>query len=291
MTTFEVLKQYADRLSADMELDLIISDRYGILEKENASNQKGIINGWHNNPYCLAIKSNEKLWKRCVALKKYRDKKLLENPTPNWHICYCGVAEYVVPVVFNKTLIVEILVTGFKGELPLKLANILSKRTNLPFDELKALHNDLKIITEDITKKLDAYLMPIKELILKIAEETKEEYFFSSDNANNISVQYVKQGLDFINNNFNKGINATSVAKHCNVSLSYLQHLFSQYHSRGVSHEILYQRIEMACYMLKNTKATVREIALKCGFNNVDYFSVAFKKALGITPLKYRNKS
>ena len=59
MTTFEVLKQYADRLSADMELDLIISDRYGIFEKENASNKKGIINGWHNNPYCLAIKSNE----------------------------------------------------------------------------------------------------------------------------------------------------------------------------------------------------------------------------------------
>ncbi len=289
VSTDKIIEQYANRISEDLNLNLIISDRYGILSKENPTKGIGIINGWHNGEYCLNIKSDYKLWKRCVALKTKRDKKLLLNYTPRWHICYCGVAEYVVPVVFNGVLIAEISATGYRAELSEKMQLILSRRINLPRDEFQRLHNNLKNKEDLKTKTLDEYLLPIKEMILKIAAENEDKFFFSSSNIKDASVQYVMKALDYIGENFSHSITAKDVAEYCNVNLSYLQHLFSKFHIRGVFGEILFKRMEKACYMLKNTSCSVKEIALNCGFNNIDYFSVAFKKQCGISPLKYRN--
>ena len=288
MNIDEIIEGYADRLSKDKGLDIIINDRYSLLKNGKINNSCGIINGWHNNPYCLKIKSNKSLWNRCVYLKQFRDKKLVESPLANWHVCYCGVAEYVIPVVFNKILIAEIAVTGFKGELSSRMADVLSKRINVKKYELLSDFNNLLEIKNNTAEMLNSYLLPIKELILKIASEKQKEGAFLILDAKNPSLQYVTMALDFINNNFKKSITAFDVAKHCNLSLSYLQHLFSQHHIRGVFGEILFKRIETACYMLKNTSCSVKEIALNCGFNNVDYFSVAFKKQCGIPPLKYR---
>lgn len=288
MNIDEIIEQYALRLSRDKNLNIIINDRYSLLKKDKINNPNGIINGWHNNPYCLKIKSNKALWNRCVYLKQVRDKKIMQNPIADWHVCYCGVAEYVIPIVFNKILIAEIAVTGFKGELSQKMTNILSNRVNLKKEDFLREFNNLSKIKSDTSLMLNDYLLPIKELILQVANEKQKEGVFLKSDVETSSMQYVTKALDFINNNFKKPISAIDVAKHCNLSLSYLKHLFSEYHIRGVFGEILFKRIELACYMLKNTNCSVKEIALTVGFNNVDYFSTAFKKYCGVSPLKYR---
>lgn len=287
MNLEEIIENYGARLSADKGFDIIINDRYGLLKNSKANNFNGIINGWHNNPYCMKIKSDIKLWKRCVFLKRLRDKKIINNPIPNWHICYCGVAEYVIPIVFNGVLISEISVTGFKGKLAQSMIDILCKRTSFQREEFLRDYNSLLEITNDMERILNEYLLPIKELILKIADENQTKGIFFNKTENS-SVEYITKALDYINNNFTKSITANDVAKHCNLSLSHLQHLFGKYHIRGVFAEILYKRIEMACYMLKNTNCSVKEIALNSGFNNVDYFSTAFKRQYGVSPLKYK---
>lgn len=289
MNLEEIIENYGARLSEDKGLDIIINDRYGLLKNSKANNFNGIINGWHNNPYCMKIKSDIKLWNRCVFLKRLRDKKLVNNPIPDWHICYCGVAEYVIPIMFNGVLISEISVTGFKGKLSQSMIDILCKRTNTQREDFLKDYNKLLEIIGDMEQALEEYLLPIKELILKIADQKQREGVFLN-NTDNTSGDYITNALDFINNNFTKSITAADVAKHCNLSLSHLQHLFGKYHARGVFAEILYKRIEMACYMLKNTNCSVKEIALNCGFNNVDYFSTAFKKQCGVPPLKYKNR-
>lgn len=289
MSIEEIIEGYGARLSKDKGLDIIINDRYGLIKKSEANNFNGIINGWHNHPYCMRIKSNRKLWNRCVYLKRLRDKKLIKNPIPDWHICYCGVAEYVIPVVFNGLLISEISVTGFKGGLSQKMTDILVDRTNSAGEDFLKDYDRLLEITDGLSQMLNEYLLSIKELILKVASEKQQSNMFFGGEEKTTG-EYVTKALDFINNNFTKPITATDVAKHCSLSLSHLQHLFSKYHIRGVFAEILYKRIEMACYMLKNTDCSVKQIALTCGFNNVDYFSTAFKKQCGTTPLKYRKR-
>lgn len=288
MSKTEIIEKYLNRLGEDLGLDILISDYYGLLcPKDDFRNDK-IIGGWHNNPYCLKIKSDSALWKRCAYLKRYRNQKHIKSPEPDWHICYCGVAEYVIPVIFGGVLIAEISVTGFKGELRKGIERVLSKRLDT---DVAALHNQLKEITDGLGDKLNSYLLPVKEMILNIAEENGDRSLFLRQKVGDPSAEYVKTALDYINDNFASLITANDVARHCNLSLSYLKHLFGKFHLRGVSAEIQHLKIEMACDLLKNTTQSVRAIALKCGFKNVDYFSVAFKKATGTPPLKYRKEN
>ena len=70
MNIDEIIEGYADRLSKDKGLDIIINDRYSLLKNGKINNSCGIINGWHNNPYCLKIKSNKNITKFFKVLEK-----------------------------------------------------------------------------------------------------------------------------------------------------------------------------------------------------------------------------
>jgi AraC-like DNA-binding protein len=67
-----------------------------------------------------------------------------------------------------------------------------------------------------------------------------------------------------------------------------LQHLFIEFSSDGIASAIRRKRIERACRYLIETDRSIKDIAFSCGFYNTDYFSVAFKKSTGTSPLKFR---
>lgn len=54
---------------------------------------------------------------------------------------------------------------------------------------------------------------------------------------------------------------------------------------------ILEIRIATAKNLLENSDLTVSEIAVKCGMENLPYFSTVFKKAVGMTPSQYKSMS
>jgi AraC family transcriptional regulator len=77
---------------------------------------------------------------------------------------------------------------------------------------------------------------------------------------------------------------------------------FSKYHFNRIFHSIVREtpfqfiqrvRIEKAAMlMLTNTKMTISEVALKCGFPDISVFSRNFKNCFGVSPTRYRsNKS
>ncbi|CCQ97504.1 hypothetical protein CULT_650008 [[Clostridium] ultunense Esp] len=39
-----------------------------------------------------------------------------------------------------------------------------------------------------------------------------------------------------------------------------------------------------------HTNLSLLEIALSVGYNNQNYYNIAFKRITGVTPLKYRNQ-
>ena len=47
-------------------------------------------------------------------------------------------------------------------------------------------------------------------------------------------------------------------------------------------------RLEIAAKQLKETSLNIIDISTNCGFNNHSYFTRAFKKKYGMSPLKYR---
>ena len=74
-----------------------------------------------------------------------------------------------------------------------------------------------------------------------------------------------------------------------NFSRSYISRLFRENTGSSFCEYITAFRLEKACIMLKKANVTVLETALACGFSSVSYFIQVFKRAMGVTPLKYRN--
>ncbi len=99
----------------------------------------------------------------------------------------------------------------------------------------------------------------------------------------------VRDVLEYLERHFREPIRLTDIAVRFNISPSGLIKKFRR--SVGVLPQryLIDLRIRQAKRYLVDTSMTVSEIAEKTGFENVYYFSKAFKKETGYTPSEYRN--
>ncbi|MDD5946188.1 MAG: AraC family transcriptional regulator [Oscillospiraceae bacterium] len=75
-----------------------------------------------------------------------------------------------------------------------------------------------------------------------------------------------------------------------NVSRTHLHRIYQETFGVGCHTDVLQSRLLHAMDMLVGTDASVREIALACGFENDITFMRAFKKHRGCTPTTYRHE-
>ncbi|MEG1211443.1 MAG: HTH-type transcriptional activator RhaR [Leclercia sp.] len=58
-----------------------------------------------------------------------------------------------------------------------------------------------------------------------------------------------------------------------------------------VNHYLRQLRICHAQYLLQHTELMVSEVAMQCGFEDSNYFSVVFNREVGMTPVQWRHRS
>ncbi|MCR5108838.1 MAG: response regulator [Lachnospiraceae bacterium] len=71
-------------------------------------------------------------------------------------------------------------------------------------------------------------------------------------------------------------------------SREYISKLYKVKYGIGIYEDLSRIRMERACDLLKDQENQVRDIALRVGFSDTNYFSRAFRKYTGITPTEYR---
>lgn len=67
-----------------------------------------------------------------------------------------------------------------------------------------------------------------------------------------------------------------------------LRTLFWQYYGQPPKKYIMSAKLDMACFMLKNTNKTIGEISDSIGFSSQFHFSRVFRETMGITPNCWR---
>lgn len=287
-----ILKQYLDILTQDTGWQIILEDYYNILRPFDVIAAYLSDRNWHTNPYCLKIKKEGRLINRCVALKPAMRRNTKKRGKPGWDVCYCGVAEYTIPIFIGDIHIATICAAGFYSDLSDRMMELLSRRTNVTKEEFCNLRKSaLRLRDQNIEEKLCGYLLPAAELIKALAQENPLIVASDGVPAPSLKQQYVFVALEYIEKHYLENILPDDVANHCHISLSYLQHLFLDFLGEGVASVIRRKRLEQACRLLVETDRSVKNIALTCGFRNPDYFSVIFRRNYHVSPLAFKKEA
>lgn len=99
---------------------------------------------------------------------------------------------------------------------------------------------------------------------------------------------YMSEAVEYINRNFLRDVDIDEICAAVHISKYYFCRRFKQETGMTVMEYILKMRIVMAKEMLVKEKCSVTEVASRCGFSSLSYFSRVFKENVGMSPYAYR---
>ena len=91
-----------------------------------------------------------------------------------------------------------------------------------------------------------------------------------------------------IHEEYAQHLSLESIAKSLHFTPNYLGTVFKTVRKMSVNSYLMQVRMEKACELLRESKDSVNDIALACGFGSITYFHASFKKNYGQTPQEYR---
>lgn len=94
--------------------------------------------------------------------------------------------------------------------------------------------------------------------------------------------------LSYIEEHFTEKISLSDIAVLVHLTEKHLSKKFQIEVGTSFSNYILDKRLNLAKTILASSSSTISETAFKSGFNSIEYFSKAFKKATGMSPKKYQ---
>lgn len=129
-----------------------------------------------------------------------------------------------------------------------------------------------------------------KDILLKPVEpeqfvETMERVlgYRYSDN------QIFNKIVEYINYNYQKNIELKECAEKYHTSPNYIARMFKKYYGISFITYLNSLRIKKAQELLRNTDLSIKEIAYKVGYNNLNYFYKIFKRNMEATPKDFKN--
>ena len=97
----------------------------------------------------------------------------------------------------------------------------------------------------------------------------------------------IKEYLDI---NYSEPITLDTLTELTHMNKYYMAHSFAKYTGQSPIQYLNQRRMEAACTLLKDTDHSISSISSAVGFSSQSYFTQAFRKKYGMTPIKYRQE-
>lgn len=97
-----------------------------------------------------------------------------------------------------------------------------------------------------------------------------------------------KQAIEYMHKHYAEQISVESTAEAIGISKTYFSQTFKKETGHSFSEWMQKYRMQKACELLTNTNFKIYEISEMVGFADQAYFSVIFKKQLGVSPYQFR---
>jgi len=104
-----------------------------------------------------------------------------------------------------------------------------------------------------------------------------------------IKRDYTRRAIQYIKEHYAENIQVHSIAEALKMSESHLSKVFRETMHNTIGEYLTQYRIKEACRLLRNPDNRVNEVSEKVGYTDQRYFSVSFKRIMGVTPVNFRD--
>jgi AraC-like DNA-binding protein len=127
----------------------------------------------------------------------------------------------------------------------------------------------------------------LNELLLRLMQTQARHLFIEQAQRymNNHRLAYV---IYYIREHLTEKLNMDKLSSMACMSRPHFFRSFKKEFGISPLEFILEERIKMACRLLHQARYTVMDVALRCGFNNLNHFVDIFRRITGHTPANYR---
>ena len=105
-----------------------------------------------------------------------------------------------------------------------------------------------------------------------------------------MSDYYIKEAMNYIEQNFQNNISIEDIAAVCGINRSYFGKIFRNIVGQSPQEFLMNYRMIKATELLKLTSLSIADIGSAVGYENQLHFSRAFKNVYGISPREWRNQ-
>lgn len=181
---------------------------------------------------------------------------------------------------------------GFSGARAGKYLSDIGLSSNNPVFQCEKIEELKKIILQmfqyqNLSVANQYHLQGLLYEFLAILADGMKMDDLENDNDDNT---YVRAAVNFIRNNYYRGITVAEIAEHVSVNRSYLYKLFEQTFGMSPKEFLTRFQISRAKELLTWSDITIESVAWSCGYKDALAFSKVFKKMMGVSPTTYRKE-
>jgi AraC-like DNA-binding protein len=163
---------------------------------------------------------------------------------------------------------------------------------NLIQDDRKVLNCVIKTIAEYSTRKIGfelAVKSSIYQLIVLLLRGHIHKIMSNDEFSSKVNnLKRFDSILQYIAENYTEKIFVKDLAKKVNITVFYFCRIFKQLTGKTTTDYINELRLERSTEYLQTAELNITEVALKCGFEGVNYYSRLFRRHYHISPTKFR---
>lgn len=124
-----------------------------------------------------------------------------------------------------------------------------------------------------------------REEALEVTENYIRSLVFRENTEQNDNIMKAKR---YIDEHLETDLSVSELSEKFSISPNYFSRLFKKVVGESCNEYIVKKRMEKSKLLLETTTIKTGKIALMVGYNDANYFSLAFRKNVGMSPTKYR---
>lgn len=239
----------------------------------------------HHAPLCAAVKSTA-YEPRCVAFEIDRLRPELEQiGEGRIHVCHAGLVEWVAPI-WGPSEAIGVLFAGQRQPGRTLRPSERDDRTQV-LERLRV-RNLPSVVEQDEAEALQEALIQLSARLASWMDQQSARKVRRTVKALSISARRRQLIHRFVQNHHKEIVGISDLARSLHLSESRAAHVVRELFGTTLNGLLVDARLRSAAALLRHTSLSVSEITLRCGVTEISHFHRAFRKAMGVSPGKYR---